>query len=138
MNKESLELLRNQQHSKCLLCGSSDHLGLNLSVKRNGPGRVIGYSTPNCSLQSYPGELHGGIVSLLIDGIMTNCLFAEGITAVTARLNVRYLHPVDAATKVELRANLTKSKGNVYFLEACLLQGDMVKVKGSATFMERK
>ena len=105
---------------------------------KEGCGEVSGRALPDILLQSYPGELHGGIVSLLLDGIMTNCLFAEGIKAVTARLEVRYLHPVDATKEVELNARLTKSKADVHYLEASLMQDSDVKVKGWGTFVKRK
>jgi len=44
--------------------------------------------------QGYPGFLHGGISSLLMDSAMANCLFAHRISAMTARLIVRFLLPV--------------------------------------------
>jgi acyl-coenzyme A thioesterase PaaI-like protein len=34
--------------------------------------------------------LHGGVISSILDGTMTNCLFAHGTVAVTAELRVRF------------------------------------------------
>ena len=42
------------------------------------------------SFDGYGGMLHGGVVSAIADGAMTNSLFAYGIAAVTAELNVRF------------------------------------------------
>ncbi|MDF1545822.1 MAG: PaaI family thioesterase [bacterium] len=92
---------------------------------------------PHPLLQSYPDQLHGGVVSLLLDGIMTNCLFSAGVRAVTARLEVRYLHPADIDSPVRLSARVVSSRSTLHFLEAELSQGDRVKAKGKATFMEQ-
>lgn len=129
--------LRGHEHADCLLCGPADKLGLGLTIVREGPGRVLGHAHPGALLQSYPGELHGGIISLLIDGIMTNCLFAEEIVAVTAQLKMRYLRPVQTGLGVVLDATLTASKRNVHYVEAFLRQDGVLKVKGWGTFIER-
>ena len=41
--------------------------------------------------QSYPGTLHGGITSALLDAAMTNVLLSIGIVAVPAELTVRFV-----------------------------------------------
>jgi len=38
--------------------------------------------------QGYPDQLHGGVISAVMDAAMMNCLFARGITADTARLSI--------------------------------------------------
>ena len=133
----ALEQLRGHEHAACLLCGASDRLGLHLQVARDGIGQIKGHAIPGTELQSYPDELHGGIISLLMDGIMTNCLFAEGIVAVTAQLKVRYLRSVQTGIGVVLTATLAKSKRNVHYVEAFLRQDGELKVKGWGTFIER-
>lgn len=56
--------------------------------------------------QGYQGVLHGGMISTLLDAAMTHCLFHQGIEAVTADLQVRFLKPVSCDQMLELRAKL--------------------------------
>lgn len=44
----------------------------------------------NKVFQGYPATLHGGIISGLLDGAMTNCLFAHGHASMTAEINIRF------------------------------------------------
>jgi acyl-coenzyme A thioesterase PaaI-like protein len=87
--------------------------------------------------QSYPGFVHGGIVSLLLDGAMTNCLFSKNKKAVTGRLSVRYRHPVSINKGADISARLIKSAPPVYYLEAEISQDGTVLAEATGTFMER-
>ncbi|HUV29964.1 MAG TPA: PaaI family thioesterase [Acidobacteriota bacterium] len=89
-------------------------------------------------LQGYPAILHGGVVSLLLDGVMTNCLFSAGITAVTGRLEVRYLRPVAIDQTVHLSARILKSRRTLHYVEAELVQESEVKVTAVGSFVDRR
>lgn len=68
---------------------------------------------------------------------MTNCLFAAGIKAVTARLEIRYLQPVEVDCEVELFAELVRSKMGTHYLEGSLSQKSEVRVLALAAFKNR-
>jgi uncharacterized protein (TIGR00369 family) len=87
-------------------------------------------------LQGYPGLLHGGVIAAMLDGTMTNCLFAHGKTAVTASLTVRFLHPVTADQTATLRARIKRSNPPLHLMEAELLQGKKIVAQATAKFME--
>jgi acyl-coenzyme A thioesterase PaaI-like protein len=59
--------------------------GLNLSFHVCRDGRVEGRFRCGYAYQGYTGLLHGGVISSILDGAMTNCLFSSGKTAVTAK-----------------------------------------------------
>lgn len=56
---------------------------------------MIATFSGNPGLQEYEGQLHGRVISSLLDAAMTHCLFHHGIEAVTGELYVRFVffHP---------------------------------------------
>lgn len=88
--------------------------------------------------QSYSGLIHGGIVSLLLDGAMTNCMFAKNKKTVTGMLTVRYKHPVAINRTAEISARLAKSVPPLYYLEAELSQDGKVLARATGKFMEMR
>jgi acyl-coenzyme A thioesterase PaaI-like protein len=81
--------------------------------------------------------MHGGMIASLLDGAMTNCLFAHGHIAMTGELKVRYREPVIIGEEMLLRAWITRSQPPLHLLEAELKQEGCVKATASAKFVER-
>ena len=94
----------------------------------------------DCSeiFQSYSGLIHGGVVSLLLDGAMTNCMFARNKKAVTGMLSVRYKHPVSVNMMADISARLVKSTPPLYYLEAEISQEGKVLARATGKFMEKR
>ena len=87
--------------------------------------------------QGYPGQLHGGVVTALLDGAMTNCLFAHGIEAVSGELTVRFLRPVATDHIARVSAGLKKASHRLYILEAELTQKNLTVAKATGKFVKR-
>lgn len=130
-----LKALRQQAHPRCVVCSPANPLGLGLEFTLHPDGSVTGEFTASEIFEGYPGLLHGGLAATLLDGSMTNCLFAAGIKAVTAELTVRYRHPVVAQRRMTLGAWRTKAHGPMHQLRAELRQDDQVKVTAIGKFM---
>jgi len=81
--------------------------------------------------------VHGGVIASMLDGTMTNCLFAQGIVAVTGELTVRYCKPVLIGCQLRLRAWIEEQHRPLYVMQAELTQEGCVKAAASAKFMER-
>jgi uncharacterized protein (TIGR00369 family) len=109
-------------------------LGLEFSVRDDGS--VEARFEPEQRFQGYPRMLHGGVTSSLLDAAMTNCLFAGGIVAVTAELNVRFRHPIDLESPMRIRAWVLRSQPPLRVLEAEIRQGASVKARGRGKFMQ--
>jgi len=77
------------------------------------------------------------MIASLLDGAMTNCLFAHGLVAMTAELKVRYRKPVFIGQEMTIRAWITRSQPPLHLLEAELKQEGCIKAIASAKFMER-
>jgi acyl-coenzyme A thioesterase PaaI-like protein len=89
-------------------------------------------------LQSYPSVLHGGVISALLDSAMANALFAVGIVAVTATLEVRFLAPTTTGRFAMVRAWTENAAAHpLYHQRAELLQDGKVVVEAKAKFIVR-
>ena len=129
--------VRAEAHPFCLVCSQSNPLGLALEFELQADGSVSTEYISHAALEGYSGLLHGGVIAALLDGAMTNCLFARGLRAVTGELTVRYRHPVAIGQAVTIRAWLGESMPPLHLLQADLQQDGCVKASASAKFMER-
>jgi len=120
-----------------VVCSQSNPLGLGLEFTVNDDGSVSASLHGHFALEGFQGCLHGGMIASLLDGAMTNCLFARGLVAMTAELKVRYRKSVFIGQEMLIRAWITRSQPPLHLLEAELQQGGCVKAIASAKFMER-
>ena len=128
---------RHPAHEFCVVCGSRNKHSLNVAFHHGSGGWVEATLSENDSLQGYPRMMHGGIISLLLDAAMTHCLFAHGQTGVTARMEVKFRHPVTVTEPVRIRAKLARSSPPAYQLRAELCQREQVKATATGLFVDR-
>ncbi|NLT73250.1 MAG: PaaI family thioesterase [Chloroflexi bacterium] len=105
---------------QCFLCGVENPIGLKLSFYELGDGRVATRFLPQQRHQGYPGVLHGGIASALLDETIGRTLTPLGIWAMTVELNVRYHKPIPLrepviviGEMVRLRSRMMEGKGEI-------------------------
>jgi uncharacterized protein (TIGR00369 family) len=135
--QQQLATMRTREHGECIVCGLSNAASLRVEYRVSGDGCVSARIPCSRLLQGYRGQLHGGIISSLLDGAMTHCLFARGKSAVTGELNVRFLHPVVTEKYLNVTAWLKSSHAKLHKLEANLMQDGRLMARASAKFMER-
>ena len=126
-----------QSHCNCVVCGASNERGLRLKFTRTDDGGVQARFDCDRDFQGYADVLHGGVIAALLDGAMTNCMFAHGCPSVTAELNVRFRHPVMAEKDATVCAWIDRSSPPLHVLKARIIQDDQVKATASGTFMEK-
>jgi uncharacterized protein (TIGR00369 family) len=131
-----LKTVRTQAHPYCMVCSQSNPLGLGLEFTVNDDGSVSASLHGHFTLEGFQGCLHGGMIASLLDGAMTNCLFAHGHVAMTAELKVRYRKPVFIGREMLIRAWITQSQPPVHLLEAEVKQEGCTKAIASAKFFE--
>jgi acyl-coenzyme A thioesterase PaaI-like protein len=133
-----LSVVQAVAHPYCFACSGSNPMGLALRYSVAPDGSVWASFLGNCALESYPGILHGGLVATLLDGAMTNCLFAQDIRAMTAELTVRFHNPVLSAEELHIQAWLESSRHGVLKLRATINQSGRVKAHARAKFLKRR
>jgi acyl-coenzyme A thioesterase PaaI-like protein len=134
-----IRLVNNQTeaHPFCFVCSGSNPMGLALRCAPQPNGSVTATFLGHRALEGYSGLLHGGVIAAMLDGAMTNCLFARGIRGLTAELKVRYHAGVEASEEVLLRAWLADAAHGLYQLRAELKQGGTVKACATGKFMKQ-
>jgi acyl-coenzyme A thioesterase PaaI-like protein len=93
-------------HDLCFGCGQANLFGLQLEVSRAADGGVEGRFFVKQDHQGPPGYAHGGVLAAALDEAMALLLHADGIYAVTGRLEVDLLAPAPVGTFVEVSARL--------------------------------
>ncbi len=126
---------RRRRHPHCFACSPGHPRGLQLRFEMGADGAASTTFVGGPDFESYPGVLHGGVISLLFDAAMVQCFFARGEQAVTAELTVRFHAPVQSALPVEVTARITKDLHPLYYLEGVLSQGGTMRAKATAKFM---
>jgi acyl-coenzyme A thioesterase PaaI-like protein len=90
------------------------------------------------SVEGYEGLVHGGVITMLLDGAMAHCLFRLGHIAHTGELTVRFRHPVVVGREARVRAWQERSRGRLHVLAADLWQDGRVKAVATAKFLEAR
>ena len=73
-------------HPECVVCSIANAKGLHLKFDVLDDGSVKADFQCNKAFEGYPGILHGGVISMILDGAMGHCIFALGQTAVTVEM----------------------------------------------------
>ena len=132
-----LECTAGLAHPDRFSCNSSNASGLHLDFSVTDVGGVSASFECSSRFEGYPGTLHGGIATSLLDSAMTNCLFARGKAAVTLRLTVRFRHPVLTEKPAIVRARLQRHSPPRHVLTAEIVQDGKVKVTAEGRFLEQ-
>ncbi len=77
----------------CFVCGSKNEAGLQLSIVSGDEGARTEFQ-PDARWEGYPGVVHGGVLSALLDDLMFHAIHAViRQPMVTASMEVRFRHP---------------------------------------------
>ena len=127
--------VRDRLHPRCIACSPARADGFRLEFAMTSDGGVSAELDCAHDLEGYPGLVHGGVISLIFDSAMANCMFARGYRAVTAELTVRYTNPVSLGVPARVSAQVTKDMHPLYVLEAQLFQDGVQKARAAGKFM---
>ncbi|HEX3607469.1 MAG TPA: PaaI family thioesterase [Candidatus Dormibacteraeota bacterium] len=100
------------------------------------PHLVVGEWTPDPVLHvGFPGVVHGGLVSAVLDDVMGRSPLLLRRWVVTGRLEVRYRGPAPAATPLRVEGWMTGLRRRVITAAGRLLLGDRVVAEASGTYL---
>jgi uncharacterized protein (TIGR00369 family) len=132
-----IQAMRTEHHADCFVCSPTRRAGLGVRYESLADGVTQAIVACPAEWQGYGGVVHGGVIASLLDGAMTNCLFAHGIAAVTADLHIRYRHPVKLNHAAQISARITRRSPPLYVLQATAGQGGRVCVVATGKFMDQ-
>jgi len=105
--------MKRQPGSKmCFVCGRENPIGLHVPFFVDGE-TVVAEFVPQPEHQGYPGMMHGGLVTTLLDETIGRAAFLRDMWAMTGRLEVRFRCPVPIGEKVTITSRITRVRDNV-------------------------
>jgi acyl-coenzyme A thioesterase PaaI-like protein len=135
-NESTASKLRRKVHPNCVVCSPENEAGLQLDFSLLDDGSVQASFGCTDTYEGFAGILHGGVISSLLDGAMTNCLFAHGLIGITGDLQVRFRRPVFTNQRSHVRAWINRSFSPFHVLKAEIVQERQVKAKATGRFVE--
>lgn len=101
----------------CLVCGSENPYSLKARfLELDSSGELVGLFTPLPEHQSYPGRLHGGVSSAILDetiGRAVNMIDPDA-WGVTVELSVKYRKPVPLDSEIKAVARITRDSSRLF------------------------
>lgn len=132
-------VLRAQNISRmCLVCGKDNPSGLHARFLELEGGQVVGLFTPAEEHQGYPGRLHGGMSSAILDETMGRAINVTDPEAwgVTVGLNVRFRKPVPLGVETRVLARITRDASRLFEASGEIVLDDgTVAVEATGTYM---
>jgi acyl-coenzyme A thioesterase PaaI-like protein len=101
----------------CFICGERNPGGMHLHFYEQEDGSLLGKFTGQEMHQSYPGRMHGGAITAVLDETIGRAImvrYGEAIWGVTVELNVRFLKPVPLGVPLAVVARITSDKSRVF------------------------
>jgi uncharacterized protein (TIGR00369 family) len=130
-----------QPNSKmCLVCGLKNPFGLHTSFFELDNKELLAIFKPKEEHQSYPGRLHGGIISTILDEAIGRAIMIQSdgdIWGVTIDLQIRFKKPVPLDEELRVIGRITKDSSR--FFEGTgelLLQDGTVAAKGHGKYLK--
>lgn len=110
-------VVRKQHNSKmCFVCGVNNTSGLQASFYETDDGCLVGLFTPQSEHQSYPGRLHGGLASTILDETIGRAIMIGGgeVWGVTLELTVKYCKPVPLDVELKVVGRITEESSRFF------------------------
>ncbi|MBI3537568.1 MAG: PaaI family thioesterase [Chloroflexi bacterium] len=134
-------MIKQPNSSMCFVCGRDNSIGLHLHFFQDENDCVFAEFTPRAEHQGFPGVMHGGLVTALLDEVIGRTAIAKNFWCMTARLNVRIKKPIpiDAPVKIKgevvnLHGRLLDGRGEIRLADGSLAaeaQGTFLKIPES-------
>ena len=107
--------------NRCFVCGPGNPIGLNVRFRLDGEVCRAEF-TPDARHVGYENVTHGGILFSLLDDVMANWLWLQGIKSFTAKADIRYRASLPIGTSVCLEGRCRQRRGRLALLEGKVVQ----------------
>lgn len=128
MSENNSNFIKKKQPNSayCFACGLDNPFGLQLVFHDNDLDEVYCEAIIPEKFNGYRGVAHGGIVAALMDEvtIRTAMIADPNHFMMTAKLELKYRHPVPTETPLKLTGKLVRDRGRVIQAEGTLMLPD--------------
>ena len=130
-----------QPNSKmCLVCGLKNPSGLRSSFYEMDNGELLAVFKPMTEHQSYPGRLHGGIATAILDETIGRAImikYSQSVWGVTMEFTTRYKQPIPLDEEIRVIGRVTKeTKRHFEGTGEILLKDGSVAAEGRGKFLK--
>lgn len=123
----------------CLVCGLDNPWGLQGRFYELENGELLGLFTPRLEHQGYPGRLHGGIASSVLDETIGRAILIPepGTWGVTVHLSVTYRKFVPLDREMRVVARVTRVTDRTFEgTGEIVLENGAVAVEASGIYLK--
>lgn len=85
--------------------------------------------------QGPPGRVHGGVLSWIMDAVLSRAMHASLKLGVTGTLSLRYMASTPIETELRCSARLTGTEGRKLFIDGAIYAGDKQTVQANGIFL---
>lgn len=110
--------------NRCFACGRDNEIGLKLEFCRRPEGEAEARWTPSPAHEGWPGVVHGGLLSTVLDEAMSHAVLAAGLKAMTAELRVRFREPAPSQAALSVKAWIAARTKRLVEAEASITGAD--------------
>jgi uncharacterized protein (TIGR00369 family) len=100
----------------CMVCGRENQAGLAARFYELENGELLAVFRPREEHQGYPGRLHGGVASMLLDETIGRAVSVGNPDSwgVTVQLTVRYRQPVPLDGEIRAIGRITRDSSRLF------------------------
>lgn len=101
----------------CFVCGLKNPAGLKASFYEIDAHALVATFTPGEAHQSYPGRLHGGIASTILDETIGRAVMigsTKEVWGVTLELTVEYKKPIPLGAELRVIGRITEQNSRFF------------------------
>lgn len=110
--------------NRCFACGQENQIGLKLEFEHDPRGEARALWTPAPLHEGWPGVVHGGLLSTVLDEAMSHAVLAAGLKAMTAELRVRFRAPAPSGRVLTVQARIVQRARRLVEAEASITGAD--------------
>ncbi len=131
-----------QPNSKmCFVCGLKNPFGLRSFFYELDNDELLAIFKPTQAHQSYPGRLHGGIVTAILDETINRAImmrYAGDIWGITLELTTRYRKPIPLDEELRVIGRVTKETNRAFEgTGEILLKDGRIAAEGQGKFLKQ-
>lgn len=101
----------------CFVCGESNPAGIHVRFYEQEDGSLLARFTGSEHHQGYPGRMHGGVITAVMDETMGRAIminYGEAIWGVTGELNIRFRKPVPLGVELTAVGRIVSEGSRVF------------------------
>lgn len=128
-----MKIISKQRNSRmCIICGLDNEYGVNAPFYNMEDSSVMSVFQYKRQHQSYPGRVHGGLITAMLDEMGLRSLWAKELSeatfGVTLSLDTKYRKPVPYETDLIGRGLVVKETSKFVITDASIMdmRGDIL------------